>query len=249
MEEEKAQYVLFIDGLKNNLLSVSQICDRGCEVTFTTKNCKINTINTGELIAKGVRTENNIYVMKEYKEKCQLRKFDESWLWHKRIGHLNFDHIVKLNNEGVVKELQRISKPNNSVCESCQMWKLTCAQFKSKIFTSSKKPLQIVNMDLCGPLQKEGTRGEHYFMLVIDDFSRLTWVAFLREKCDVFEKFKTFKALSENHTGRKLKEIRSDKGGEFMSGDFKEFCDRHGIKRQYTIPGTPQQNGVVERQN
>jgi transposase InsO family protein len=86
-------------------------------------------------------------------------------------------------------------------------------------------------------------------MLVIDDFSRLTWVSFLREKSDAFEKFKEFKVLDENHTGRKLKSIPSDRGGEFMSIYFKELCDRHGIKREYTISGTPQQNRVVECQN
>jgi transposase InsO family protein len=86
-------------------------------------------------------------------------------------------------------------------------------------------------------------------MLIIDDFSRLTWVSFLREKYDVFDKFKMFKVLAKNQTGRKLKAIRSDKGGEFMSRYFKELCDRHEIKREYTIPGTPQQNGVVECQN
>jgi transposase InsO family protein len=86
-------------------------------------------------------------------------------------------------------------------------------------------------------------------MLVIDDFSRLMWVAFLREKSDVFEKFKKFKALDENQIGRNLKAIHSDKRGEFLSRDFKELCDRHGIRREYTIPGTPQQNGVVECQN
>jgi hypothetical protein len=147
----KDQDVLFVDGLKNNLFSVSHRCDRGCEVTFTTKNCKIKTLITRDLIAKGVRTKNNVYVLKEDKEKCYLRKIDEIWLWHKRLGHLNFDHIVKLNNEGVVKYLPRISKPNNSVCESCQMGKMTCAQFKSKSFTSSEKPLQLVHMDLGGP--------------------------------------------------------------------------------------------------
>ena len=206
-------------------------------------------MNTGELIAKGVRTENNVYVLKEDKEECHLRKFYESWLWHRRLVNLNFDHIVKLNNEGAVKDLPRISKPNNFVCESCQMGKLTLAQFKSKSFTSLEKPLQIVHMNLCGPSRKEGTGGEHYFMLVIDDFSRLTWVSFLREKSDAFEKFKKFNALAENHIGRKLKAIHSDRGEEFLSRDFKEFCDRHGIKREYTISGTPQQNGVVECQN
>jgi hypothetical protein len=108
-------------------------------------------MNIGELIAKGVRTENNVYVLKDDKEKCHLSKFDESWLWHRRLEHLNFDHIVKLNNQGVVKDLPRISKPHNSVCKSCQMGKLTRTQFKSKSFTYSQKPLQIAHMDLCGP--------------------------------------------------------------------------------------------------
>jgi transposase InsO family protein len=86
-------------------------------------------------------------------------------------------------------------------------------------------------------------------MLIIDNYSRLTWVSFLKEKAEAFEKFKIFKALIENQIGKRLKEVRSDRGGEFMSIDFKEFYDKHGIKREYTIPRTPQQNGVVERQN
>jgi transposase InsO family protein len=84
---------------------------------------------------------------------------------------------------------------------------------------------------------------------IIDDYSRLTWVDFLKEKAEAFEKFKILKALTKNQIGKRLQAVRSDRGGEFMSSDFKEFCDKHGIKREYTIPGTPQQNGVVERQN
>jgi transposase InsO family protein len=86
-------------------------------------------------------------------------------------------------------------------------------------------------------------------MLIIDDYSIITWVAFLKEKYEAFEKFKKFKALNENQIGKRLKAVRSDRGEEFMSGDFKEFYDKHGIKREYTIPRNPQKNGVVERQN
>jgi len=93
------------------------------------------------------------------------------------------------------------------------------------------------------------TGRENYFMLIIDDYSRLTWVAFLKQKAEAFDKFKIFKALTENQIDKRLKAVRSDRGGEFMSSDFKEFCVKHGIKREYTIPTTPQQNGVVERQN
>jgi transposase InsO family protein len=86
-------------------------------------------------------------------------------------------------------------------------------------------------------------------MLIIDDYSILTWVSFLKEKFEAFEKFKIFKALTETQTGKRLKAVRSDRGGDFMSRDFKELCNEHGIKREYTIPRTPQQNGVVERKN
>jgi hypothetical protein len=153
----KAQDVLFVDGLKHNLLSVSQVCDRGCKVVFTSKDCKIQSVNSGQLIAKGIRTENNVYVLKEEKEECHLSKYDESWLWHRRLGHLNFDHLIKLRNSGAVKDLPKISKPYDSVCKPCQIGKLTRTQFKSKNFASTEKPLQLVHMDLCGPSRKEGT--------------------------------------------------------------------------------------------
>jgi hypothetical protein len=91
-------------------------------------------------------------------------------------------------------------------------------------------------MDLCGPSRQEHTGKENYFMLIIDDHSRLTWVSFLKEKAKEFEKFKIFKALTENQIGKRLNAVRSDRGGEFMSSDFKEFCDKNGIKREYTIP-------------
>jgi hypothetical protein len=74
----KARNVLLVDGLKHNLLSVSQICDRGCEVVFTSKDCKIKSVNSGQVVAKGIRTENNVYVLKENREECHLSKHDES---------------------------------------------------------------------------------------------------------------------------------------------------------------------------
>jgi hypothetical protein len=86
-------------------------------------------------------------------------------------------------------------------------------------------------------------------MMIVDDYSKLTWVSLLKENVEAFEKFKTFMALIENQIRNRLKFVRSDKGGEFMSSDFKEFCDKNGIKREYTIVETPHQNRVIERQN
>ena len=153
----KAQDVLFVYGLKHNLLTVSQMCDRGCEVVFNSKECKIKFVSSGQLVAKGIRIENNVYVLKEEKEECHLSKYDESWLWHRRLRHLNFDHLIKLGNNGAVKDFPKISKPYDVVCKPCQMGKLTRTQFKSKSVPSSDKPLQLVHMDLCGPSRKEGT--------------------------------------------------------------------------------------------
>jgi transposase InsO family protein len=77
----------------------------------------------------------------------------------------------------------------------------------------------------------------------------MTWVCFLKEKSEAFEKFKAFKELAENETDLKIKCLRSDNGGEFTSNKFNEFCETHGIKRHFSAPRTPQQNGVVERKN
>ena len=98
--------------------------------------------------------------MKEGKEECHLNKYDESWLWNMRLGHLKFDHIINLMNNGAVKYLPKISNPYVSVCKPCQMGKLTRTQFKSKNFTSRAKQLQLVHMNLCGPSRKEDTGRE-----------------------------------------------------------------------------------------
>jgi hypothetical protein len=82
-------------------------------------------VNSGELLAKGIRTENNVYVLKEEKEEFHVSKYDESWLRHRRLGHLNFDHIINIINNGAVKYLLKISKIYNSVCKPCQIGNLT----------------------------------------------------------------------------------------------------------------------------
>ena len=109
-DKGKAQDVFFVDGLKHNILSVIQVYDRGCKVVFTSRDCKIKSVPSGQLVAKGIRTENNVYVLKEEKEECHLSKYDERWLWHRRLGHLSFDHIIKLRNNEPVKDLPKISK-------------------------------------------------------------------------------------------------------------------------------------------
>jgi hypothetical protein len=129
-------------------------------VLFTSKDCKIKSVNSRQMVAKSIRTENNVYLLKENREECHLRKHDESWLWHRRLGHLKFDHLIKLKNLEAVKDILRISKPQESMCKPCQVGKQNRTRFKSKRFTSIEKPLQLVHITTIA-------QGDHAFSLTL----------------------------------------------------------------------------------
>lgn len=119
-----------------------------------------------------MRTDNNFYVLKDKIERFCLSMIDERWLWYRRLRHLNFDQIVKLGNKNVVQDFPNLSKPKNTIYKSCQLGKKVRIPFKSKE-NSLTKPLQLVHMDLFGPLRMQTPIGKLYFMLIIDDFNRM----------------------------------------------------------------------------
>eukprot|EP00253_Pinus_taeda_P005899 PITA_05899 len=129
-----------------------------------------------------------------------------------------------------------------------QFGKQTRTNFPEKEGSASM-PLELVHTDTCGPFSKRTPRGEEYLILFIDDFSRFFWLGLMKHKDEAFEKFKSFKALVENESGYKIKCLRSNRGGEFTSNEFFDFFEEHGIRREFFIARTPQQNGVVERMN
>jgi hypothetical protein len=248
-EKAKEKNVLLIEDMKHNLLSVSQICDQGHTLDFDSQKCEIRSEKYGRLVATTLRTPNNIYILDEVKgEKCCMGQIDQSWLWHRRMGHINFDNLVKINKKKVVRDFPLILKPSNPICKHCQHGKKTRVTFKTKEHSTSK-PLQLIHIDLCGPTITKRLQGEHYFMLLIDDYTIMTWVSFLKKKSKAIDKFKVFKELVENETDLKIKCLQSDNGGDFTSNEFEKFCEMHGIKRQFLVARTPQQNGVAERKN
>ena len=109
--------------------------------------------------------------------------------------------------------------------------------------------LELVHTDLCGPMSTQAKGGYEYFITFIDDYSRYGYVYLMKQKSETFEKFKEFRAEVENQLSKHIKAIRSDRGGEYLLGDFKDYLTQNGIVSQLTAPGTPQQNGVVERRN
>jgi hypothetical protein len=104
--------------MKHNLLSVSQMCDQGHKVTFNSQKCDIRKEGSEKLVTTVARTSSNIYALRKIgNEKCCIRKEDESWLWHRRMGHMHFDNLVKVNKREVVREMPHITKPTNTLCK------------------------------------------------------------------------------------------------------------------------------------
>ena len=113
----------------------------------------------------------------------------------------------------------------------------------------SKRCLGTVHSDICGPINPSSNGGKRYLICFIDDFLRKTWIYFLQEKSEAFTAFKFFKARVENEAGKNIKTFRTDRGGEYCSKVFENFCAEHGIRRELTTAYTPQQNGLSERKN
>ena len=149
------------------------------------------------------------------------------------MGHINFENLVRIRKKEAVREMLKISKPSNTLCEACRHGKQTKVQFKTKEHFASH-PLELIHTDLCGPMRTKGLDGELYFMLMIDDYTRMTTVSFLKKKSEAFECFKIYKELVKNETDLKIKCLRSDNGGEFTSKLFQQYCDENGIKRQFS---------------
>jgi len=134
-------------------------------------------------------------------------------------------------------------------CEACVFGKQNRVTFAKSGNAPKAGKLELVHTDVYGPTTVASLGGSRYYVTFIDDSTRKVWVYFLKNKSDVFETFKKWKAEVENQTGLKIKSLKSDNGGEYSSDEFKAYCAEHGIRMIKTIPETPQQNGVAERMN
>src|SRR5215216_5536370 len=192
--------VAYVEGLMHNLLSISQLCDKNHKVSFSKKKCKVKN-RKKEVILNGVRHA-DIYIINMNTSTdnfCFVSRAstDMNWLWHKRLSHLNFKTLNQLCINNLVIGLPDFRYTKESLCSACEKGKQTRASFKSKQISSISSPLQLLHMDLFGPVNVQSIGGKKYTLVIVDEYSRYTWVFFLRSKSDAPEEIIMFVRKTE----------------------------------------------------
>ncbi|GJX17457.1 putative ribonuclease H-like domain-containing protein, partial [Tanacetum coccineum] len=182
---------------------------------------------------------------------CLLSKAskNKSWLWHRHLNHLNFGTINDLARKDLVRGLPRLKFEKDHLCSACQLGKSKKHTHKPKTKNTNLEVLNTLHMDLCGPMRVQTINGKKYILVIVDDYSRFTWVKFLRSKDETPEVVIKFLKQIQVGLNKTVRNIRTDNGTEFVNKDLTDYYERVGIFHQKTVPRTPQQNGVVERRN
>ncbi|GJU03236.1 putative ribonuclease H-like domain-containing protein [Tanacetum coccineum] len=174
---------------------------------------------------------------------------DESRMWHRRLGHINFKNLNKLVKGNLVRGLPSKVFKNDHTCVACHKGKQHRASCKAKLERLITEPLHTLHMDLFGPTSVKSINHASYCLVITDDCTRFSWVFFLASKDETSGILQNFIRQIENQLSHRVKIIRSDNGTEFKNRDMLEFCGNKGIKQEYSNARTPQQNGVAERMN
>ncbi|GJT90755.1 retrovirus-related pol polyprotein from transposon TNT 1-94 [Tanacetum coccineum] len=162
----------------------------------------------------------------------------QAWLWHRRLSHLNFDYINLLSKKDVVIGLPKLKYVKDQLCSSCEVSKAKRSSFKSKTVPSSKGRLNLLHMDLCGPMRVASINGKKYILVIVDDYSRYTWTLFLRSKDETPEVLKDFLTMIQRNLQAPVISVRTDRGTEFLNKTLHAFFKEEGIEHQTSTPRT-----------
>ncbi|KAH0639737.1 hypothetical protein KY285_036323 [Solanum tuberosum] len=246
----KLNDVFHAPGLKRNLVSVSQITDYGKYILFGPNDVKIldNIKNISTDVVLTGEKKGSLFVMavgEAYVKKTS--QTNSATIWHARLGHLGYQLLRQICSKKLVDGLSTLQNIHKDVvCQSCQFGESHRLPFQRSTNRRSTM-FEFVRTDLMGPTKTTSYSCFRYVMVLVDDFSRYTWVKFLKERGEALSKFAKFKTAVEKDFGVKIKCLHSDNGGEYMSDAFFKYCNQNGISRKMTCPNTPQQNGVFER--
>lgn len=248
--------VAYVPSLSTNLLSVSKVVGMGMVVVFSKEGCKMyhenDCIIRGNVRITGSES-NGMYKLDQLhasvSNSAMFVPNSKSFynLWHRRLGHLGKKGMREIKN--IVSGV-KFTDVDDEPCVTCAEGKQSRTPFvrcRKARREGSEELLGLIHTDLCGPMQTNSLSGCLYMLLFVDDYSRKIFVYFLRHKSETMLKFLEFKRLVENQTGKTIKVLRSDGGGEYISKNFREFLVKSGIKHEITMPHTPEQNGTAER--
>ena len=248
--------VLYVPNLSSNFFSVRAATLHGNVVKFGRSKCWITNAKK-QLVAMG-HLQDQMYVLS-----CQTSPPDRVCvattgsqlfdLWHQRLGHACSQRLKTAVKNKLVQGVdfpgQQLDDAKLSFCDGCAEGKMHRKPFQSVGEIRTKRILELIHSDVCGPMSIESLGGAKYFVTFVDDFSRICQVHFLKNKSEVLDKFKQFEAAVSLECDYSIKRLRTDNGGEYTSRDFGNYLKLKGIKHEFTTPYTPQQNGVAERMN
>jgi Integrase core domain/GAG-pre-integrase domain len=198
---------------------------------------------------KGNIDETGLYKMNvEVIEEGRLEEMNEERLWHERLGHISKKYLENMKRDGLIPKNER-KEERKYQCRICDEGKMPRKKFMKETKIRSKEVGELIHSDVCGPIKPMSYNGCNYFVTFIDDHSRMAWTIPIRRKSDVLEEFIVFRKMLKTQFNKRVKKIRSDRGGEYLSEEFTEYLKQKGIEREMAPKGTPQRNGVAERMN
>jgi hypothetical protein len=215
--------VLHVSKLSVNLLSVYQMMNSGTgkKVVFTPNVVDIYDMKTNSKVATNeVNHQSRLYTFSKFIEPDSallLTHVDESSrIWHERFGHLNFRYMEQISKHRLVDGLPDIYF-SKGVCEGCVLGKHPQENFDKGKSQRASAPLDLIHSDLMGPFPHPPISKARFVLIFVDDLLRFTWIYFLRQKSEVFQHLKDFKALVETQFGKKIKFLQTDNGGEYVN--------------------------------
>ena len=245
---------LFVPDLACNLFSVRAATAKGNSVRFKETKCWIRD-RSGGLLGMGTLSSKLYYldcktVVQERAAIARDRQAETvADLWHQRMGHLNGQQLKQMVSQKLVRGMNIPKSAEVTFCEKCVEEKMARKPFIPHGRIRSKRPLQRVHSDVCGPMPTNSLGGKKYFVTFVDDYTRFCSVYFMRNKSEVFNMFKEFELRVSNECESSIATLRSDNGGEYLSEEFESYLTSKGIHHELSAPYSPAQNGVAERIN
>ncbi|GJR03604.1 retrovirus-related pol polyprotein from transposon TNT 1-94 [Tanacetum coccineum] len=232
--------VYYVEGLGHNLFSIGQFCDSNLEVAFRQHTCFIRNLEGVDLLT-GYRG-NNLYTLSlrdimVSSPICLLSKASKtkSWLWHRRLSHLNFSAINHLARHGLVRGLPKLKFEKDHMCSACAMGKSKKKPHKPKSEDTNQEKLYLLHMDLCGPMCVASVNGKKYILVIVDDYSRFTWVECLRSKDEALNFIIKFLKMIQVRLKVPVRRIRTDNGTEFVNQTLREYYEKVGISHETSV--------------